>query len=111
MKIIKMSVCFILTLGLLSAQDTAKKGSETKEHAGQAQMKHEQNSPATECPHCTKDSMCEMHANEGKKKQSAVCAHCTSEKMCEMHAKKGMKKQGMKQEMKKEESKKSGVPK
>ncbi|MFZ4621224.1 MAG: hypothetical protein ACOYNS_11755 [Bacteroidota bacterium] len=64
--------CVVLAFGVLSAQDMAKK--DTSKHE---EMKMSMD--AKDCPHCTKDKKCAMHAKSGMKKH-------------------GMKKEGMKKD-------------
>ncbi len=70
--------CVVLMFGVLSAQDMAKKDTSKQE---------------------------EMKMSKGMSMDEKDCPHCTKDKKCPMHAKKGtMKKGGMKkEEMKKEE--------
>lgn len=98
-----ISLCgFILCFGILSAQDMGKNNDTGKKNeVRKEEIKHDGMNKEMECPHCTKDKKCEMHAKEDMKKmkkhkmemkKEMACPHCTKDKKCEMHAKEDMNK-------------------
>ena len=64
--------CFVLVFGVLSAQDMGmgKSTEMKKDTSKQEEMKTSKGSSMDEkdCPHCTKDKKCPMHAKKGTMK-------------------------------------------